>query len=271
MKTTYSIASEMRKDIISMCAKAKSGHPGGSLSVTDILATLYSVIRHSPDFKKSEERDQVVLSKGHAAPALYASLATYGYFDKKEYEHFRKHGGILQGHPDMNKTPGVDASSGSLGQGITTSIGMALGNRVKNSKGNIYAILGDGELNEGVVWEAFMSAAHYKLDNLIVIIDNNGLQIDGENKEIMDTGCIEEKLAAFGFKTIGVDGHDHEALLCAYNTKHPGKPLAIIAKTVKGKGVSFMENIVSWHGSPINEEIEERALLELKKESEHVE
>lgn len=263
MLTLEERALKVRKNIISMLEKAGSGHPGSSLSVTDILVSLYDQITIDPQNPKWEDRDRVILSKGHAAPALYAILAEIGFFDEKEFNKLRKLGGKLQGHPDMNKTPGVDACTGSLGQGISTAVGVALAGRVQKKEYHVYAILGDGELQEGIVWEAIMAAAHYKLDNLTLIIDHNGLQIDGENAEIMSLGNLKDKFLANGYKVIETDGHNIEELQEAYKRPTQGKPKCIIAKTVKGKGVSYMENKVEWHGAVVSKENATIALEEL--------
>ncbi|SHI98404.1 transketolase [Lutispora thermophila] len=260
-------ANAIRKDIIEMLAEAKSGHPGGSLSAVEILTYLYfkemKVDSSNPQW---QDRDRFILSKGHGAPVLYSTLAQKGYFPKEELLKLRKTGAMLQGHPDMKGTPGVDMSTGSLGQGLSAANGMALAGKLDDKNYRVYALLGDGELQEGQVWEAAMTSAHYKLDNLTIFIDNNGLQIDGTNEEVKNVNPIEDKWKVFGWHVITIDGHDllqiEKAVEEAKNTK--GKPTAIIAKTVKGKGVSFMENQVGWHGVAPNEEEKEKALKELE-------
>lgn len=254
----------IRKSIITMLAEAGSGHPGGSLSVTDILVTLYDYIKINPENPKWEDRDRVVLSKGHAAPALYAVLADKGFYDSKEFSKLRKLGGKLQGHPDMNKTPGVDVCTGTLGNGFSTAIGMALAGKVQKKEYHVYAILGDGELQEGVIWEAAMAAAHYKLENLTVILDHNGMQIDGLNDEVMTLGNVRAKFEAFGYEVIELDGHNIGELQEAYKIKTLNKPVCIIANTQKGKGISFMEGKVEWHGNAINQETYQLAMAELE-------
>ncbi len=253
----------VRRDIVTMLHSAGSGHPGGSLSITEILVSLYHHISVRPDEPDWEDRDRVVISKGHAAPAIYAVLAEHGYFLKDEFKRLRKLGGKLQGHPDMNKTPGIDACSGSLGQGFSTSIGMALAARVLKKDYHVYAILGDGELQEGIVWEAALAAAHYKLDNLTMIIDYNGLQIDGATDSVMSLGDLPGKMRAFGFEVKEVDGHDMEALDRIWKEAPNGKPVCVIARTTKGKGISFMEGKAEWHGKAITQEEYEAAMKEL--------
>ncbi|EMT37932.1 Transketolase, N-terminal subunit, partial [Thermoanaerobacter thermohydrosulfuricus WC1] len=248
-------AKEVRIDIINMLAEAGSGHPGGSLSCADILTLLYfDKMNVKPDNPKWEDRDRLVLSKGHAAPALYAVLAEKGFFPKEELKTLRKLGSILQGHPDMKSTPGLDMTTGSLGQGLSAANGMALAGKLDKKGYRVYVILGDGELQEGQIWEAAMTAAHYKLDNLTAILDFNGLQIDGPNREVKNIEPVNEKFKAFGWHVIEIDGHDFDqidkAIEEAKATK--GKPTLIIAHTIKGKGVSFMENQVGWHGSAPN-------------------
>ena len=233
---------------------AKSGHPGGSLSCADILTILYFNQMNIDETKpRDDSRDRFILSKGHAAPALYSTLANRGYFDKKELSNLRHIDSNLQGHPDINKIPGVDMTTGSLGQGLSIANGMAMSSKL-NSKGiRVYCLLGDGEIEEGQVWEAAMTASHYKLDNLCVIVDNNNLQIDGTVKDVMNPYPIDEKFKSFGFHTINIDGHDICQIIRALNAAKTikGKPTAIIAKTVKGKGVSFMENEIrlAWKGT----------------------
>ncbi len=263
---TRSLCAQVRRDIINMTADAGCGHPGGSLSIVEALVALYFEKMHiDPQNPRLEDRDRFVLSKGHAAPALYAVLGERGFFDKSEFKGFRQLGSILQGHPDMKRCPGVDASTGSLGQGVSIATGMALGAKATQKAFQVYAVIGDGESQEGLVWEACMAAAHYKLDNLTVILDNNGLQIDGSNDEVMSLGDISAKFAAFGMDVVEVpDGNDYDQILAALNRPHaPGKPKLIRMKTVKGKGVSFMENQVGWHGKAPSEEQRRQALSEL--------
>lgn len=261
-------ANSIRKSIVKMICEAKSGHPGGSLSATDILTTLYfSEMNIDPANPKMENRDRFVLSKGHAAPALYATLAERGYFDKELLMTLRKYGSILQGHPDMKKVPGVEISTGSLGQGLSVANGMALNARITGESYRTYVVLGDGEIQEGQVWEAAMTAAHYKLDNVCAFLDFNNLQIDGNVDKVMGVEPVDAKWEAFGWHVIKIDGHNFTEILNALeeakNVK--GKPTIIIAKTIKGKGVSFMENLASWHGSAPNSEQTEKALEELSK------
>lgn len=258
-------AKEVRRDIIEQVYKAQSGHPGGSLSIADILTVLYfdemNIDEKNPHW---EERDRLVLSKGHCSPALYSCLANRGYFDKKELQTFRKIESKLQGHPDMNKVAGVDMTSGSLGQGLSISNGMAISAKLDNKNYRVYCILGDGEIEEGQVWEAAMASCKYKLDNLCVIIDNNNLQIDGTIEEVMNSYPIDEKFKSFGFQVINIDGHDIDEILKAFEVAKniKNKPTCIIAKTIKGKGVSFMENKVEWHGKAPNEEQYNQAIKE---------
>lgn len=262
------IANEIRIGIIEEVYAGKSGHPGGALSCADILTVLYfNQMNINPDQPASPARDRFVLSKGHASPALYSTLANRGYFDKKELLTFRGLNSILQGHPDMKHIPGVDMSTGSLGQGLSCANGMAMSSKLNGDGFRVYCLLGDGEIEEGQVWEAAMSAAHYKLDNLCVIVDNNNLQIDGAITEVMSSYPIDLKFESFGFNVINVDGHNIEQLIDAFNTAKTvkGKPTAIIAKTIKGKGVSFMENQVGWHGKAPNEEQYKQAMQELQK------
>ena len=262
-------AAEVRRGILTEVHAANSGHPGGSLSVADIITYLYSeVLRVDPENPRWEDRDRLVLSKGHTCPALYAMLAEKGFFPKEELTTFRAIGSRLQGHPDMNKAPGIDFSAGSLGQGVSAACGMALAGKIGNKDYRVYTILGDGECQEGQIWEAFMAANHYKLDNLTVIIDNNGLQIDGNIAKVMSPYPIDKKLEAFGFHVETIDGHDFDAIASALDTAKTvkGRPSAIIMKTVKGKGVSFMENQASWHGSAPNDEQYAVAMAELKQQ-----
>lgn len=246
---------------------AKSGHPGGSLSAADIITYLYfKEMNIRPEDPKWEDRDRFVLSKGHIAPALYAALANRGYFPVEELKTLRKIGSRLQGHPDMKHIPGVDMSTGSLGQGISAACGMAKAAKITGKDYRVYAVLGDGEIQEGQVWEASMFAGHNKLDNLCIVVDNNGLQIDGNIADVCSPYPIDEKFQAFGFHVINIDGHNFDEIEAAFSEAKTvkGKPTAIIAKTVKGKGVSFMENNASWHGTAPNDEQYEIAMNELK-------
>ena len=259
-------ANTIRKDIVTEVFSAQSGHPGGSLSIADVITYLYfKEMNVNPSAPKDPARDRFVLSKGHTCPALYAALAHKGFFDTKELTSFRKLGHFLQGHPDMKHTPGIDMSSGSLGQGISAAAGMALAGKIDGAGYRVYCALGDGEIEEGQVWEAAMFAAHYKLDNLCLIVDSNGLQIDGPVSEVMNVAPIDEKFKAFGFHVIVTDGHDFDALEKAFDQAKSvkGKPTVIVAKTVKGKGVSFMENQVGWHGKAPNEEEYKQAMADL--------
>ncbi len=260
-------ACKVRMGIIEGVFNAKSGHPGGSLSAADLFTYLYfKEMNVDPKDPKKEDRDRFVLSKGHTAPGLYAALALKGFFPVEDLKTLRHIGSYLQGHPNMNLTPGVDMSTGSLGQGISTACGMALGAKLKGGNQRVYTLLGDGEIQEGQVWEALMFAAHRNLDNLAVIIDNNGLQIDGPVGEVMSPYPIPEKLRAFGFECVEIDGHDFDAIDGAFQKARStkGKPFAIVMKTAKGKGVSFMENQVSWHGTAPNAEQYETAMSELR-------
>lgn len=260
------IAKKVRVNIIKMLEKSQSGHPGGSLSAVEILTALYfKEMKIDPTNPKWIDRDRFVLSKGHATPVLYGTLAERGFFSKEELDNFRKMGSMLQGHPDMKEIPGVDMTTGSLGQGLAAANGMALAGKLDNKDYRVYALIGDGESQEGLIWEAAMLAAHYKLDNITVFLDNNGLQIDGKNKDIMNIDPIDEKFKSFGWNVLTIDGHSFEeifeAIEKAKNTK--GKPTMIIAKTVKGKGVSFMENQVGWHGKAPSVEEATKALQEI--------
>ncbi len=265
-KDLAKVACKVRMGIIEGAFNAKSGHPGGSLSIAEIISYLYfKEMNINPDEPKAENRDRFVLSKGHAAPALYAVMANRGYFPVEELKTLRKPDSRLQGHPSMHYLPGVDISSGSLGQGISAACGMALGAKLKGDSFRVYTILGDGEIEEGQVWEAAMYAAAKKLDNLVAFVDNNNLQIDGTVEEVNSPYPIPEKFTAFGWNVIEIDGHNFEEIEAALNNAHEckGKPTAIIATTVKGKGVSFMENQVGWHGSAPNAEQYEIAMNEL--------
>lgn len=259
------ICRQVRRDIITMTANAGSGHPGGSLSAVELMTSVfYNHMRLDPKNPKWDGRDRFVLSKGHSAPCYYAVLASLGFIDRSEYANFRQLHSILQGHPDCKKVPGVDASTGSLGQGCSIAVGMALGAKKLGKDTQVFTLLGDGECQEGQIWEAFMSAAHYKLDNLTVMIDNNGLQIDGSNDEVMSLGNLPAKLKAFGFDLYEINGHDLDAIEAALAAPHtPDVPKCILAHTVKGKGVSFMENQVGWHGKAPNDEQFEQAMAEL--------
>jgi transketolase len=259
----------MRRDIIEMVGGAGSGHPGGSLSAVEIVATLFGdVMRHDPANPDMPERDRFVLSKGHAAPVLYAALAEHGYFPLEELATLRKLGSRLQGHPDMRKLPGVEASTGSLGQGLALANGMALALRLDGDmRPTVFCLLGDGELQEGSVWEAAMASAHYGLDNVVAIVDLNGLQIDGPTCEVMDVGNVPEKFASFGWTVITCDGHSIDELHTALTRAKAdtGAPVAIVARTMKGRGVSFMENLCDWHGKAPNADECARALVELSE------
>lgn len=260
-------ATKARMGAIIGTYNAKSGHPGGSLSAADVLTYLYfKEMNVDPSNPKWADRDRFVLSKGHSAPALYAVLALKGYFDWDELKSLRHVGAMLQGHPDMKGTPGIDMSTGSLGQGISTACGMAIAGKMDNKDYRVYTVLGDGECEEGQVWEALMFAAHNNLDNLVVIVDQNGLQIDGTVAEVGGIEPLDKKFEAFGFNTLKVDGHSFEeldkAFAVAKETK--GMPTAILMKTVKGKGVSFMENQVGWHGKATNDEEYKQAMAELE-------
>lgn len=264
-------ANEVRKNIMTAVYYAHSGHPGGSLSAADILTYLYfEEMNIDPKNPKKADRDRFVLSKGHAAPGLYSTLAERGYFDKKELKGLRHVGCFLQGHPDMKHTPGVDMSSGSLGQGLSAAVGMALAGKMDNADYRVYALLGDGEIQEGQVWEASMLAANHKLDNLVVIVDNNNLQIDGTVEDVNSPYPIDEKFKAFKFHVININGNDFGEIAAAFKEarEHKGQPTAIIAKTVKGKGVAFMENQVGWHGKAPNKEEYETAMKDLEKAGE---
>ncbi|AGF59270.1 MULTISPECIES: transketolase [Clostridium] len=256
----------IRKDIVYMLTESASGHPGGSLSIADIMTVLFFKEMNIDVNKINDpDRDRFVLSKGHAAPALYSVLARKGYFPVEELATLRKTGSRLQGHPNMNDLPGIDMSTGSLGQGISAAVGMALAGKLDKKDYRVYAILGDGELEEGQVWEASMSAAHYKLDNLTAFIDNNGLQIDGNIEDVMNPGPIDKKFEAFGWNVLTINGHDYDEIINAISKAKEvkGKPTAIICNTIKGKGVSFMENQASWHGAAPSKEQCEQALQEI--------
>lgn len=263
-------ACAIRQDVIRMLAAAGSGHPGGSLSAVEILTALYfQVLRVDPRRPDDPERDRFILSKGHACPALYATLAERGFFPLSWLEDLRRLGSPLQGHPDMRKVPGVEMSTGSLGQGLSVGVGMALAGRLRESGYRVYVLLGDGECQEGQVWEAAMAAAHYRLRNLVAIVDRNRLQIDGPTEEVLALEPLADKWKAFGWSVITVNGHDFGELLSAFESVgYARRPTAIIARTVKGKGVSFMENQVDWHGKAPNREQGEQALKELQERGE---
>ena len=267
------MANEVRKGAITAVHSAKSGHPGGSLSAADIYTYLYfEEMNVDPKDPKKADRDRFVLSKGHTAPGYYATLANKGFFPVEDLTTLRKVGSYLQGHPDMKHIPGVDMSSGSLGQGISAAVGMAISAKLNDASYRVYTLLGDGEIQEGQVWEAAMLAGHRKLDNLVVIVDNNNLQIDGTVEEVNSPYPIDKKFEAFNFHVINIDGHDFDAIDAAFKEAREikGKPTAIIAKTVKGKGVSFMENQVSWHGSAPNDEQYAVAMADLELSLIHI-
>ena len=264
-------ANEIRKGIVTALHSAKAGHPGGSLSATEIFTYLYfEEMNVDPKDPKKADRDRFVLSKGHTAPGLYSILAQKGFFPKEDLVTLRHTGSYLQGHPDMKHIPGVDMSSGSLGQGISAAVGMAIAGKLDNADYRVYTLLGDGEIQEGQVWEASMLAAHRKLDNLVVIVDNNNLQIDGAITEVNSPYPIDKKFEAFNFHVINIDGNDFDQIDAAFKEAKTvkGQPTAIIAKTVKGKGVSFMENQVGWHGKAPNDEEYKIAMEELEKAGE---
>ena len=261
-------ANEIRKGIVTAVHSAKAGHPGGSLSCADLMTFLYfEEMNIDPKNPQKEDRDRFVLSKGHCAPALYSALAHRGYFPVEELTTLRKLGSHLQGHPCMQHTPGVDMSSGSLGQGISVAAGMALSAKLSNDSYRVYTLLGDGEVAEGQVWEAAMFAGHKKLDNFVVIVDNNGLQIDGKVEDVCNPYPIDKKFEAFNFHVINIDAHDFDQIRAAFAEAKAtkGMPTAIIMKSVKGKGVSFMENQAGWHGKAPNDEQYEIAMKDLEK------
>ncbi|WP_291576448.1 transketolase [Clostridium sp. UBA4548] len=271
LESLKDITKNIRQDIIKMLTESGSGHPGGSLSAVEIMTTLYfNEMNVDPKNPKDPNRDRFVLSKGHAAPVLYSVLAEKGFFNKEELMGLRKLGSMLQGHPNMNYIPGVDMSTGSLGQGISAAVGMALAGKLDKKEYRVYTLLGDGELEEGQVWEASMAAAHYKLDNLTAFVDFNGLQIDGDVEDVMNPNPIADKFVAFGWNVIALeDGHDLEAIKNAIEEgkKVKDKPTMVVCKTIKGKGVSFMENEAGWHGSTPNKEQCEQALSEIGGEA----
>ena len=265
------MANEIRKDIVTAVHSAKSGHPGGSLSSADIFTYLYfEEMNVDPANPKWEDRDRFVLSKGHVAPGLYSTLAEKGYFPKEDLKTLRHTGSYLQGHPDMKHIPGVDMSSGSLGQGVSVAVGMAAAGKYDKKDYRVYTLTGDGEIQEGQIWEAAMWAGHRKLDNLVVIVDNNNLQIDGSVEDVCSPYPIDKKFAAFNFHVINIDGNDFDQIRAAFKEAREtkGMPTAIIAKTVKGKGVSFMENAAGWHGKAPNDEEYEIAMADLEKAGE---
>ena len=264
-----SMSKQVRRDIINMTANAGSGHPGGSLSAADLMTCLFFNHMHvDPKRPDDPDRDRFVLSKGHAAPCYYAVLAEMGFISRDEFKNFRQLHSILQGHPDSKKVPGIDAATGSLGQGCSIAVGMALGAKLQHKDCRVYALLGDGECQEGQIWESFMAAAHYKLDNLTIIIDNNGLQIDGTTDEIMPQLDLTKKFDAFGYDTYEIDGHNMEQIMVTFDKIHAakdGRPKFINAHTVKGKGVSYMENQLAWHGMAPNDEQYQQAMRELEE------
>jgi len=268
MNNLEKIASDLRKTVIGMVYKAGSGHPGGSLSAVDIITALYfNVLKIDPENPNYTERDRFILSKGHAAPILYAALAKRGFFPKEDLSTLRKFHSHLQGHPDMNKTAGVDMSTGSLGHGLSVGLGMALSAKLQNRNWSVFVLLGDGEIQEGEVWEAAMAASKYRVDNLIAILDYNRVQLDGQTDEIMPLGDVVAKWKAFGWHTIETDGHNPNKLAeILRNAKHcrRGLPQIVIAHTVKGKGVSFMEGKYQWHGAHIDENTYQKAMKELE-------
>ena len=266
IKALEKTAAEVRVGVVKAIHNAGSGHPGGSLSAADIVTALYfSEMNVDPKNPKMEGRDKFILSKGHAGPVQYSALALKGYFPVEDFMTLRKLGSKFQGHPDMNKVPGIEMSTGSLGQGFAAAGGMAIANKLNNDPGRIYVLLGDGEIQEGIVWEAAMSAAHYKLDNMVGILDYNGLQIDGRNEDVMTVAPVADKFRAFGWNVLEINGHDFEEILDAFAKarEFKGKPTMIVAKTVKGKGVSFMEDNAGWHGKAPNDEETEQAVAEL--------
>ena len=265
------MANEIRKDIVTAVHSAKSGHPGGSLSSADIFTYLYfEEMNVDPTNPKWEDRDRFVLSKGHVAPGLYSTLAEKGYFPKEDLKTLRHTGSYLQGHPDMKHIPGIDMSSGSLGQGVSVAVGMAAAGKYDKKDYRVYTLTGDGEIQEGQIWEAAMWAGHRKLDNLVVIVDNHNLQIDGSVEDVCSPYPIDKKFEAFNFHVINIDGNDFDQIRAAFKEAREtkGMPTAIIAKTVKGKGVSFMENAAGWHGKAPNDEEYEIAMADLEKAGE---
>jgi transketolase len=261
------LAYELRRDVIDMIYHGGSGHPGGSFSIAEIVVALYwQTMRLDPNRPDWEDRDRLVLSKGHAAPMLYAALARRGYFAREHLWTLRHLGSILQGHPDCRKTPGLDMTSGSLGQGLSVALGMALGAKQAGKEFHVYCLLSDGETQEGMIWEAAMAAAHYHADNLTAVVDRNNLQVDGQLQDVMNVEPYADKWSAFGWNVREVDGHDVAALVeaFAWARGERGRPSVLICKTVKGKGVSFMEHVMEWHASPINQEIRDTAVAEIE-------
>lgn len=266
IKALEKTAAEVRVGIVKAIHNAGSGHPGGSLSAADIVTALYfDEMNIDPANPKMENRDKFILSKGHAGPVQYSALAVRGYFPMEDFMNLRKIGSKFQGHPDMNKVAGIEMSTGSLGQGFSVAGGMAMANKLDGNPGRVYVLLGDGEIQEGLIWEAAMSAAHYKLDNLVGILDYNGLQIDGKNEDVITVSPVVEKFESFGWNVLSIDGHNFEEILDAFKKAREckGKPTMIIAKTVKGKGVSFMEDNAGWHGKAPNEDEIKQAVSEL--------
>lgn len=267
-KELENISKELRRDIIEMIYESGSGHPGGSLSIIDIVTYLYfEKMNVDPKNPKLEGRDKFILSKGHAAPAQYVALAKRGFFAKDELMNLRKLGSFLQGHPDSKKCPGVEISTGSLGQGFSNGCGLALAAKMDKKNENIYVVLGDGEIQEGIVWETAMAASKFKLDNLIAVVDKNGIQLDGRTAEIMNVDSLSDRWKSFGWNVIECDGHNFDEIDTAFNKIGlvEEKPTVIIANTIKGKGVSFMEDNVAWHGMAPSKEQKEKAIIELSK------
>ncbi|MDO8686228.1 MAG: transketolase [Clostridiales bacterium] len=268
LKELRKTATTIRKHIIEEIFSASSGHPGGSLSCADIMTVLYfKAMNIKPEDPKWSERDRFVLSKGHCAPALYATLATRGFFPEADLTGFRHADSYLQGHPSMKDVPGVDMSTGSLGQGISAAVGMAMAGKLDKKDYRVYAVLGDGELQEGQVWEALMAGAHYKLDNLTAFLDHNGLQIDGKITDVMSPEVVQDKFRSFCWNVIDIDAHDYEQIIAAIEAAKlcKGKPTLVVARSIKGKDVSFMENVAGWHGTAPNKEQRDQAIAELDK------
>ncbi|NLD18756.1 MAG: transketolase [Clostridiales bacterium] len=266
IKSLEKTADQVRMGVVKAIHNAGSGHPGGSLSAADIVTALYfSEMNIDPEAPKKADRDKFILSKGHAGPVQYSALAVRGYFGMDEFMTLRKLGSKFQGHPDMNKVPGIEMSTGSLGQGFSAAGGMAIANKLDGNPGRIYALIGDGEMQEGIIWEAAMSAAHNKLDNMVAILDYNGMQIDGKNEDVMTVAPVTDKFKSFGWNVIEIDGHDFKEILDAFDKARSckGKPTMIVAHTIKGKGVSYMENNPGWHGKAPNEEETIEAIAEL--------
>ncbi len=266
IKALEKTAAEVRIGVVKAIHNAGSGHPGGSLSAADIVTALYfDEMNVDPQEPKMKGRDKFILSKGHAGPVQYSALAVRGYFPMEDIMSLRKLGSKFQGHPDMNKVPGIEMSTGSLGQGFSAAVGMAMASSLDNDPGRIYVMLGDGEIQEGIVWEAAMSAAHYRLDNIVGILDHNGLQIDGRNEDVMTVEPVADKFRAFGWNVININGHDFDEILGAFKNAREcrERPTMIIAETIKGKGVSFMENNAGWHGKAPDDEETAKAVAEL--------